>query len=104
MGVLVVLTTFPDRESAESTLKTLVKERLSACAQIAGEIKSFYWWEGKVEDEKEYLAILKTTEKAYSELERRLEELHPYKVPQIVALSASAVFTPYLKWLEEEVK
>ncbi len=104
MGVLAVLTTFPDRKSAESILKTLVEERLSACAQVAGEIKSFYWWEGKVEEGKEYLAILKTTEKTYPELERRLAELHPYKVPQIVALPASAVFAPYLKWLEEEAK
>jgi len=104
MGALVVLTTFPDKKTAESILKTLVEERLSACAQIVGEIKSFYWWKGKVEEGKEYLSILKTAEKAYPELERRLAELHPYEVPQIVALPASAVFAPYLKWLEEEVK
>ena len=103
MGALVVFTTFPDRESAESILKTLVEERLSACAQIAGEIKSFYWWEGKLEEGKEFLAILKTTEEKYPELERRLVELHPYEVPEVVAVPSAFVYRPYLNWLEKEL-
>jgi len=104
MGVLVVLTTFPDRSSAESVLKTLVEERLVACAQVVGEIKSFYRWKGELEAGKEILCFLKTSDRVYPELEKRLAELHPYELPQIVAVPASFVFAPYLKWVSEEVK
>ena len=97
-----MLTTFANQEEAENTVKTLIEEKLIACAQLI-EIKSKYVWEGKIEDAKEILCLLKTKEKLFEKIEKRIRELHSYGVPEIIMLKIEDGSREYLKWLEESI-
>ncbi|WP_048058357.1 divalent-cation tolerance protein CutA [Pyrococcus yayanosii] len=101
--MILVYTTFPDWESAERVVKKLLEERLIACVNLR-EHKAFYWWQGKIEEDTEVGAILKTKEELWETLKARLEEEHPYTVPAIIRIDASDVNEPYLRWLFEETK
>jgi periplasmic divalent cation tolerance protein len=95
----VVWSTFPDRESAQRAAQSLVAERLVACAQLdVAAIESFYWWQGALAHENEFRLVLKTLRRLVPALHRRLRELHPYSVPQIVAVAADAN-DDYAEWL-----
>jgi periplasmic divalent cation tolerance protein len=98
-AALVVLCTFPDVEQARGIAAELVERRLAACVNLLPGVESIYRWEGKVERAGEVLAVIKTTR--YPELEAALEELHPYEVPEILALPVAAGLAGYLKWLGE---
>ena len=97
---LVVLCTFPDVEMARGIAAVLVERRLAACVNWLPDVESIYRWEGKVERAGEVLAVIKTTR--YPELEAVLKELHPYEVPEILALPVKAGLAGYLKWLGAE--
>ena len=99
MQLLVVLSTFPDKSAAMTAAEALVNERLAACVNVLPGVESVYQWQGKVETGQEVLAVIKTTSQRYPALEQRLRELHPYEVPEIVALPASAVAETYLAWV-----
>jgi periplasmic divalent cation tolerance protein len=101
MQLLVVLSTFPDAAAARAAAEMLVYERLAACVNILPGVESVYRWRGKVESGPEVLSIIKTTAERYPALESRLRELHPYEVPEIVALPAAAVAENYLRWAVE---
>jgi len=100
--VLVVLCTTPP-DAAEGIAKTLVEERLAACVNVVPAITSFYWWEGKLQRDGESLLVIKTTPEAYGKLESRLKELHPYTVPEILALPVHDGNTDYINWVLGEV-
>jgi periplasmic divalent cation tolerance protein len=101
-GAFVVLCTFPDVERAREIAAVLVERRLAACVNLLPGVESIYLWEGKVERAGEVLAVIKTTR--YPELEAALKELHPYEVPEILALPVTAGLAGYLKWLGESCK
>ncbi len=101
--VMAVLTTAPDLEVAERLGRTLVEERLAACANVLGGVTSIYRWKGEVEREAEVLVILKTTAERVEALQERVGELHPYDVPEVIALSIKAGHEPYLDWVRTEV-
>jgi periplasmic divalent cation tolerance protein len=102
MPALVVLSTFPDLEQAKTIARTLVEERLAACVNVQGASgDSIYRWQGTIEQERETLAIVKTTSERLDALIARLVELHPYKVPEVIALPIVGGYAPYLQWLEE---
>ncbi|HID92594.1 MAG TPA: divalent-cation tolerance protein CutA [bacterium (Candidatus Stahlbacteria)] len=103
MGYISVYTTLPDAEKAKEIAKTLVSERLCACANIF-KVDSVYWWKGNVEEEAEYGIILKTKEDVYTKLEARIKELHPYEVPMIVTHRIDKGAESYLEWIDEEVR
>lgn len=96
---VVVLCTFPDVEKARTITAELVGRRLAACVNLLPGVESIYRWEGKVERAGEVLAVIKTTR--YPELEAALKELHPYEVPEILALPVVAGLAGYLTWLAE---
>ncbi|QQS40977.1 MAG: divalent-cation tolerance protein CutA [Acidobacteriota bacterium] len=98
--MLIVFTTTPDRQQAESLAEAIVNKRLAACVQILPEMTSFYFWEGKVQKEPEHLLLIKTLESSYEALEAFILENHSYDEPEIVAVEASEVSEGYLKWLE----
>ena len=100
---LVVLVTFPDVETARRIVTTLVEERLAACGNLVPGIESIYRWQGAVETATEVLALLKTENSRFEALESRLKELHPYEVPECLALSVAEGSLPYLRWLTESV-
>jgi periplasmic divalent cation tolerance protein len=101
--VMVVLVTVPGPEVAELIGRTLVAERLAACANVVAGITSIFRWKGSVERESETLVILKTTANDVEALCRRVVELHPYEVPEVVALAVEAGHAPYLDWVRASV-
>ncbi len=96
----VVFTTLPDPTTAQTIARTLVQEHLVACAQILPPITSIYVWENQLQEDTETLLWLKTTAGTYPALTHRLRALHPYTTPQILAIAAQAVDTPYAQWLQ----
>lgn len=99
--VRVILVTTGSEELAASIARVLVGERLAACVNIVGPVRSIYRWRDAVEDDSEYLLIVKTRATLYVKVEQRVRELHTYEVPEVLALNADRGSPPYLKWLLE---
>jgi len=99
MEAFVVLCTFPDLAQARQIGAAMVERQVAVCVNLVPGIESIYRWEGKVERAGEVLALFKTT--GYPELEAALRELHPYEVPEILALPVAASLPAYLAWLGE---
>jgi periplasmic divalent cation tolerance protein len=99
--VLLVLSTFPDAGTARRIARQLVEEHCAACANILPPVESIYWWQGKVESANEVLVLFKTAAERYSALEATLRQLHPYEVPEIIALPIGPGLPDYLRWVSE---
>lgn len=102
--IVVLLSTWPDADQARAAAHTLVDEKLAACGNLVPAVESIYRWEGKVETAAEALLILKTTSARSPALTARLRELHPYEVPEILALPVSDGLPAYLRWVEESCR
>lgn len=102
MGNIVVLITAPSEKEGMEISRTLVEERLAACVNVVGNLRSVFRWEGKIEVEPEVLLVAKSRESLFEELEKRVRELHPYSVPEVIALPIVMGAEAYLSWLEEE--
>ena len=98
-GVLLVFSTFPDAACARETARTLVSERLAACANVLPGVTSLYVWQGEQTESEEVLAMFKTRREVYPALEARLKSLHPNEVPEIVAVDLAAGLPAYLEWV-----
>lgn len=98
-----VSTTLPDEQAAHRIAGLLVEEHLAACAQVLGPVASTYRWKGKVERAREWYCHLKTTAARLPGLQRRLRELHPYEVPEIIAVPIVEGNADYMRWIEETV-
>jgi periplasmic divalent cation tolerance protein len=94
----IVLSTAPDREVAERIARALVERGLAACVNVVPGLKSVYRWKGAVEEADEILLLAKTTAERLGDLERALRELHPYEVPECIALEPEGVEKTYLAW------
>ena len=103
-GAIVVLVTAPDAAKAAEIARALVEERLAACGNVVPGLRSIYRWEGKVQDDAEALLVLKTTRARFEALRERVLALHPYAVPEVVALPVEAGSAPYLEWIGEQVR
>src|SRR4029077_10076110 len=99
--VLIVFCTFPDMDTAGKAVRELVEQRLAACGNIVPEVHSVYRWKGEVESSAEVLAILKLDAACYSEFESKLQSLHPYDVPEIIAIPIGKGLPEYLNWVKE---
>lgn len=99
---VVVLITAPNEEEAAKIAKDIVGSRLAACVNIIRNIRSIYRWQGKIEDEGEVLMLVKTRKELFNDLQKRIRELHPYAVPEIIALPIIEGFEGYLGWLRDE--
>jgi len=97
----LVICTFPDADRAAAVGRTLVEERLAACMNVLPGARSIYRWQGKVCDEPEAVALLKTTAARFDALRARLIELHPYDCPEVLALVVDDGNPAYLAWLAE---
>ena len=101
--VLLALCTFPDSEQARQIGTVLVEAQLAACVNLVPGVESVYRWQGKVETAAETLAIFKTTAAAFPAFGKMLTELHPYEVPEILALEPAQIAAPYRAWLLNNV-
>ena len=99
---LVVLVTAPTPERAAEIARALVEERLAACGNVVPGLRSIYRWEGKVQDDPEALLVLKTTRARFEALRDRVLALHPYEVPEVLALPVEAGSAAYLAWIGRE--
>ena len=95
----LVLTTCPNRRAAQRIARTLVEERLAACVNIVPVAQSVYCWRGKIESAREFLLIIKSLKRAYAKLEKRLRALHPYELPEVIAVPITNGSRPYLAWI-----
>ncbi len=102
--VLQVSTTLETQQAAERLASTVVEERLAACAQVTGPVKSTYWWKGKVTAITEWQCHFKTTKEAFPALRTRIQELHPYDVPELIAFPVFGGHAEYLQWIANEVR
>jgi periplasmic divalent cation tolerance protein len=97
-----VLTSVDSREAAQGIAKLLVEKRLAACVQVLGPIRSTYWWQGMIEEAREWLVLAKSRRELYPQLEETIRASHPYSVPEILALPILAGHSAYLEWLRRE--
>ncbi len=103
--VIQVVTTLPKQDDAQRIAETLVERRLAACAQvICGPIRSTYRWKGKVESAEEWLCVVKTRRELFAAVEAAIREMHPYEVPEILALSVLDGSADYLAWVMDETE
>jgi periplasmic divalent cation tolerance protein len=96
---VLVLTTWPAAGDAAALAATLVGERLAACVNLLPEMESVYAWKGAVERDRERQVVVKTTAARIGALERRLAELHPYEVPELLVIAVAGGADAYLGWL-----
>lgn len=101
MESIVVYITTSGEEEAARIAKILVEERLAACVNILKDARSIYRWQGKIEDEKESLMIIKTRKELFDSLKKRVKEVHSYTVPEIIALPIIEGSEDYMNWLKE---
>ncbi|MDL1965385.1 MAG: divalent-cation tolerance protein CutA [Candidatus Desulfofervidus auxilii] len=99
-----IITTTDKKQNAEKIAKTLVEKRLAGCVQILGPIVSTYWWKDNIETAEEWLCFIKSKRELYDELEEAIKEIHPYEIPEIVAIPIVAGNKEYLEWLSNELK
>ena len=100
-NTLLVLTSCPDNKTAQEMASTLVDEGLAACVQIQSSVTSVYRWKGETVTENECLLGIKTSNKAYASLQKRIQRLHPYDLPEIIAIDIVNGLPEYLRWIEE---
>lgn len=101
-SVRVVLVTVPDPSQGVSLARTLVEEGLAACGTVVGGAVSVYRWKGSLHEDREALVVFKAAAAGVEELIRRVVELHPYEVPEVLALPVEEGYPPYLAWVLEE--
>ena len=99
---IVVLTTVSSDDEAVQLVRALLDRRLIACGTLLPGARSLYRWQGKVADERETLILLKTRSARLEALQNAFEELHPYKVPELLALSVDTGLEKYLAWINGE--
>lgn len=102
MQAMIALSTTPDEETAANIAETLVNEHLAACVQVLAGATSYYRWQGRLEKSDEKLLIIKTSRDRLDELISRVESLHPYDVPELVAVEVTGGAKKYLDWIAQE--
>lgn len=103
MAILVCFCTCPDRPVAERLAEALVADGLAACVNIVPGLRSVYRWQGAIERSDETLLLIKTTQEGLPALSARIVELHPYELPEIVAVEVAGGLSAYLDWVAEQV-
>jgi len=96
---LLVLNTCPGSITAKKIANELVADQLAACVQVIPGVQSFFRWVGRVENSEEHLLLIKTTAERYPDVENRIRALHPYELPEIVAVPLSGGLEGYLAWI-----
>lgn len=98
----VILVTAPSQQEAEMIAETLLQERLAACVTILP-VQSIYRWQGTIHKDQEWQLLIKSDLDRFAELEIKIRQIHPYEVPEIIALPIMAGSQPYLNWISQQV-
>jgi len=101
MPLVVVLSTTPDKKSARKIARILIQKKLAACVSFREGWESVYSWKGKTETSSEVLLLIKTTTAKFKALQQAILKIHPYEVPEILALPVTGVSAAYSRWLEK---
>ena len=104
MRAVIVLTTAPDAKTGGDIARFLLKKKLAACVSVKEGFSSIYRWKGKVEQVKESLLLIKTSEKNFSRVRQAVEKIHPYETPEILAVPVIKGSKKYLAWIADSVK
>ena len=99
-----VFTTLEKKDDAERIARALLEKKLAACVQIVGPVSSYFQWQGKVELALEFLCIIKSRQNLFAGLEAVIKQMHPYEVPELLAMPVTAGGRGYLAWLEQELE
>jgi periplasmic divalent cation tolerance protein len=102
MSALVVITSLPDRAAAEKLADALIAQRVAACVNILAPCRSVYRWKDAVQHDEEHPVLIKTTRERYAALEAAIRALHPYELPEIVAVPIERGLPAYLDWVAAE--
>ena len=101
---ILVITTCPGSISAKKIAQDLVTEKLAACVNILPDVQSYFSWVGKVDTANEHMLIIKTTSENYDALESYIKKIHPYELPEVIAVPIEAGLTAYLEWISKNSK
>ena len=101
---IVIFVTASSWEEAEKIGKALVEKKLAACVNMVRDIRSIFFWKGKISDEKEVLLIAKAKRKNFEKIEKEVKKMHSYEVPEIIALPILIGSKDYLDWVDKESK
>jgi periplasmic divalent cation tolerance protein len=104
MSALLVLTNLPDRAAAEKLADALIEQRVAACINILAPCRSVYRWQGAVQHDEEHPVLIKSTREAYPALEAQIRALHPYELPEIVAVPIEHGLPAYLDWVAAQTQ
>ena len=101
LAMLIVFSTFPNEEKAREIVRCLVDEGLIACGNLLPAVRSIYRWKGVVHEESEVMAVLKLSRAAYPAVQQRMRELHPYELPEVIAIPVESALPEFLGWVAE---
>lgn len=101
--IIIVLVTVPGVRVGNRVSKGILTSRLAACVTVISGVRSMYWWKGKIAQANEVMLVMKTTKSKYQKLERRIMDLHPYEIPEIIAIPLVAGSPRYIGWVASEV-
>ncbi len=99
---MLVITNFPNLETAQQSAQELVELKLAACVNLFNPVQSIYSWQGKIEQAEEVSLHIKTTKNNLKKIETIIIKNHPYEVPEIIALKIESGYAPYMQWIAQE--
>jgi periplasmic divalent cation tolerance protein len=102
MEFILIITSLPDKERAMALAHKLIEERLAACVNVMADCASVYHWQGKNETASEVPVLIKTLAQHYARLEQLIMSMHPYELPEIIAVPVTNGLPAYLKWIVDE--
>ena len=100
----IIFVTSPNREVSLKIVRTLVEKKLAPCVSIIPSAKSIYWWKGRIEESDEEVLVIKTRLDLIEDLIDAIRSIHPYEVPEIIALPIVMGYSKYLEWIDEYLK
>ena len=104
MDIVVIYCTVPNKKIAKNITRVLMKHKLVACVSMIDNIKSVFSWDGEICEEKEIMMMIKTRRTNYGKVKLVIEDMHPYSIPEIIALPIVDCSEDYLKWLVKETE
>lgn len=100
----IVLCTCPDRGCAERIANALLRQKLAACVSVLPGVVSWFWWNGKVDSADEHLLVVKTRADAFQKIQETVGKLHPYELPEVLAVPIADALAAYLRWVDESME